>query len=199
MPANRMIASTAVAVLLLAAAGAAVAGDTYVVDPVHSYVGFKVKHMMVTNVKGTFDTFEGTIDLDPADPTKSSVTFSIDVASINTKNEKRDTHLRTGDFFDVEHHPKITFKSKRVEKREGGYTAVGDLTIRGVTKEVALPFVLNGPVTNPWGQVVIGVEVDDITVDRHDFGVSWNNALEAGGLVVGDEVTIQLQAEAAKQ
>jgi polyisoprenoid-binding protein YceI len=194
-----MIAGAAVSTLLLAAAGAAVAGDTYVVDPVHSYVGFQVKHMMVTNVKGTFDTFEGTIDLDPADPTKSSVTFSIDVASINTKNEKRDTHLRTGDFFDVEHHPQITFKSKRIEKREGGYTAVGDLTIRGVTKEVALPFVLNGPVANPWGQVVIGVEVDDITVDRHDFGVSWNNALEAGGFVVGDEVTIQLQAEAAKQ
>jgi len=198
MRVSNFVTFAAFSALLLATAGAAVA-DVYKIDPVHSYVGFKIRHMMVTSVGGTFDKFEGTINFDPQDVTKSTVEVVIDASSINTRNEKRDGDLRSDKFFDVANHPQITFKSKRIEKTKDGYTAVGDLTMRGVTKEVALPFTLGGPIANPWGKQVIGIDVTDFTINRQDYGVSWNTALEAGGVLVGDDVTIQLQVEAAKQ
>lgn len=192
--------AVAAAVVLLAASfGAPRAAVTYKIDPVHSSVAFSVRHMMVTNVKGTFENVEGTIVYDADDMAKSSVEVTIDVASIDTRNQKRDDHLRSEDFFYVQQHPKITFKSTKVAKKGDKWVATGDLTIRGVSKQVDLVFVVNGPAKNPWGQTVIGVDIEPLVVDRTQFGLEWNTALEAGGVLVGDDVTIQLGVEAAKQ
>ena len=193
------IATAAVAVLLTTGFGAATAADTFVIDPSHSSVGFSVKHMMISNVKGTFDTFEGTIVYDAENPAGSSVEFSLDVASVDTRNEKRDNHLRSDEFFDVANHSSITFKSSKVTMKGDKWVATGDLTIRGVTKQVDLVFSINGPIQNPWGQTVMGFDITPLVVNRTEFGLNWNKALEAGGVVVGDDVTLDLQIEAAKQ
>ena len=198
MRSNRLIVAVA-ALLLTTAFGAAQAADTYAIDPVHSSIGFSVKHMMITNVKGAFDTFEGTIVYDAEDPSASSVQFTLEVASIDTRNQKRDDHLRSEDFFDAANHPQITFKSTRVSKKGDKWVAGGDLTIRGVSKPIELVFVVNGPLQNPWGQTVIGFDIEPLVIDRTEFGLNWNKALEAGGVIVGDDVTIELQVEAAKQ
>jgi len=181
----------------LAVAPAAYAQDVYTIDPVHSSVEFKVKHMMVSDVKGEFKTFSGTITLDPANIEKSSVEITIESASVSTNNEKRDGHLKSADFFDVEKFPTLTFKSKKVAKKGDGYVATGDLTIRGVTKEVELPFTLSGPVSAGPASI-IGVSAAT-QLDRQDFGVSWNKTLDAGGVVVSDNVRIELEVEAKKQ
>ena len=148
-----------IAMALLASGGPVLGGaDTYQIDGSHSGVHFKVRHMLVTNVKGGFDTFEGTIMYDPDNIENSSVEVTIQANSINTRNEKRDDHLRSPDFLAAEEFPTITFRSTSVKKKGDGFVAVGDLTIRDVTKEVVIPFGLAGPVTNPWGQEVIGIE-----------------------------------------
>jgi polyisoprenoid-binding protein YceI len=194
---NRL-AAAAVAVLLVTAFGAQ-AADTYAIDSSHSSVGFAVKHMMISNVKGSFGNFEGTIVYDADNPAGSSVEFSLEVASIDTKNEKRDNHLRSDEFFDAANHPNITFKSSKVSMKGDKWVAAGDLTIRGVSKPVEIAFTINGPIQNPWGQTVIGFDITPLVVDRTEFGLNWNKALEAGGVVVGNDVTIDLQIEAAKQ
>lgn len=192
-----LVAGVALAVVATAGVQAA---ETYVIDPTHSNVGFKVTHLMVSKVRGHFDTFEGTIQLDPSDVTKSSVEVSIDVASINTGNEDRDKHLRSPDFFDAETYPRITFKSTSVEKSgDSSYIATGNLTIRDTTRTVALPFEMSGPITDPWGNTRIGIEIEPVTIDRQDYGVSWSKAMDAGGVVVSDDVTMDLAAEAVKK
>jgi polyisoprenoid-binding protein YceI len=153
--------------------------------------------MLISNVKGSFDEFDAKITYDPENIENSSVDVSISVASIDTKNEKRDDHLRSNDFFDAENHPAITFKSKKIEKKGDGYVAAGTLTIRGVSKEIELPFTLNGPVTNPWGQTVMGIEIE-YEIDRKEYGVKWNKTMDNGGLVVGDEVKVEINLEVTK-
>jgi polyisoprenoid-binding protein YceI len=169
------------------------------VDASHSSVSFSVRHMMITNVRGEFGALEGSVVLDPKQPELSRVTASIDVASINTREEKRDAHLRSADFFDAESHPKMTFASRRVRATKGGYEVVGDLTIRGTTREVTLTVEdVTGEHTDPWGQRRIGASAK-AKVRRSEFGMKWNAALEAGGVLVGDEVTISIEVSLVKQ
>lgn len=172
---------------------------TWTIDPVHSVAEFKVKHMMITNVKGRFTDVKGTLELDPADVTKSKITATIGAASIDTHDADRDTHLKSADFFDVEKFPTLTFTSTRVIDTESGDLKVeGDLTIHGVTHQVV--FRVDGPSEpgkDPWGNTRIGWSATT-KINRKDYGLTWNAALEAGGLLVGDEVTITLDVQAVK-
>ncbi len=165
------------------------------IDPVHTHVGFSARHMMVTTVRGQFKQYRGTVNLDPADLTRSTFEGEIDVASIDTANSQRDDHLRTSDFFDAPNHPKITFKSTRIEsKGDGEYIVHGDITIRGVTKPLALDVEFHGTSKNPWGKTVAGLSAR-ATVNRKDFGVSYNAVLEAGGVAVSEKVKIEIDAQ----
>lgn len=173
--------------------------STWAIDASHSSVEFGVKHMMFTTVKGRFAGVTGTITLDEVDITRSSVSVEIDVATIDTRDEKRDAHLRSADFFDAEQFPKITFESTRIEKPSGGdFRVTGNLTIHGVTHEVTLDAKLEGRATNPWGTEVAGFEAST-RISRKEFGMEFNLALETGGVLVGDEVKIQIDIEAARQ
>lgn len=185
--------------LLAAAAAPALAAETYVIDASHSVVGFSVRHLMVANTKGTFSDVKGTVVADPDDLAKSGVEVTIGVASIDTDNADRDKHLLSADFFDVEKFPTITFRSSKVEKKGDGYVATGTLTIKGVSKEIALPFTVAGPITDPWGNVRYGLEFEKVKINRKDFGLTWSKLTETGGLVVGNEVTIELGVELVKQ
>jgi polyisoprenoid-binding protein YceI len=168
---------------------------SWLIDDVHTHISFSVRHMMVTTVRGQFKKYRGTVLLDRDDFTKSFFEGEIDVASIDTGNAQRDDHLRTSDFFDAPNHPTITFKSNRIEPRgDGEYVVHGDLTIRGVTKPVALDVEYLGTSKNPWGKTVAGVSVRG-SVERKDFGVSYNAVLEAGGVAVGEKVKIEIDAE----
>jgi polyisoprenoid-binding protein YceI len=163
------------------------------IDPSHSTAEFSVRHMMITNVKGRFGKLEGTVEYDPAHPELSKFEATIDAASIDTRDEKRDAHLRSADFFDVENHPKLTFTSREVKKTEDGFTAVGDLTMRGVTKPITLE--IEGPTEptkDPWGNTRIGASAH-AKINRKDWGLNWNAALEAGGVLVGETVKINLE------
>jgi polyisoprenoid-binding protein YceI len=172
---------------------------TWQIDPVHSTAQFKVKHLMISNVKGEFTSIKGTLHLDSSDVTKSTIEAIIDAASINTREPQRDAHLKSADFFDVEKFPNITFKSGRVTKKANGQFAVeGDLTIHGVTRKVTLDVEApSAPQKDPWGGTRIGLEASTRT-NRKDFGLNWNAALEAGGFMVGDEATITLDVEFVK-
>ena len=169
------------------------------IDPNHTTIEFAVKHMMFTTVRGRFGDVRGTITLDEQRLGNSSVEVEIDVTSIDTRDEKRDAHLRSPDFFDAEQFPAMTFRSTRVEPRRGDEARVtGDLTIRGVTREVTLDTTMTGRGKNPWGAEVIGFEART-KINRKDFGLEWNVALETGGFLVGDEIKIELDIQAAKQ
>jgi polyisoprenoid-binding protein YceI len=172
---------------------------TWNIDPTHSVAEFKVKHMMISNVKGQFTAISGALTLDEADVTKSSVEASVDVASINTREPQRDTHLKSADFFDVEKFPKLTFKSSRITPNGGGELAAeGDLTIHGVTRKVV--FNVEGPTPpakDPWGNLRIGLSATT-KINRKDYGLHWNAALETGGILVGEEVTITLDVQSIK-
>jgi polyisoprenoid-binding protein YceI len=187
----------AMALAATAYSAEALAADKYALDHAHTTVGFSVKHMVITSVKGTFGEFDGTIEFDEEDLTKTSASGAIQVASIDTNNEKRDAHLTSGDFFDAEKHPEILFASKKVESRKDGHVMIGDMTIRGVTKEIEIPFELVGKITDPMGNVRIGLRAT-AEINRQDFGVSWSKTLDGGGLVVGDRVKIELDIEAIK-
>ena len=187
---------TALAALTAAPAWTA---DTYAADGAHSYVGFSVSHMVISKVKGHFGEFTGTLLFDAKDPTKSSIQGTITVQSIDTGNDQRDTHLRSADFFDTEKFPEITFASKKVEKRGEGYAVLGVLTIKGVSKAVEIPFKVLGPAKDPWGNERVGVDLAPFAINRQDFGVTWNKTLETGGLLVGNEVTIELAGEFVKE
>src|ERR1044072_731771 len=169
----------------------------YKLDPAHSRIGFAVRHLEINWVEGRFRDFEGTIHYDEQDVTKSSVEFNAKVESIDTGVEARDKHLRTADFFEVEKYPTLTFKSTRVERKgKDAFVLHGDLTMKGVTKQVQFPFQLAGAVKDPWGNTRFGVEAQT-NRNRRDFGINYGNAF-AGGLDVGNEVTITLRLEAVR-
>ena len=181
--------------------GTAVAhAATFEIDPVHTTVQFAVRHMMVSNVRGTFGKVAGTVNLDETDPTKSSVEATIDASSIDTREPKRDAHLKGPDFLDVAKYPTITFKSKRVTKvADNQYQATGDLTIHGVTKEVVLD-VDGSPhtISDPMGNVKMGGSAHT-KINRKDFGIMWSKALDGGGVMVGDDIDITIDVELAKK
>ena len=169
---------------------------SWLIDEVHTHVGFSVKHMMVTTVRGQFKQYRGSVQIDPVDFTRSTFEGEIEVASIETGNSQRDDHLRNNDFFDAPNHPKITFKSTRIEpKGDGEFVVHGDITIRGVTKPIALDVEFHGTSKNPWGKTVAGVSAR-ATINRKDFGVSYNALLETGGVAVGEKVKIEIDVEA---
>lgn len=171
----------------------------YVIDPDHSQVIFKVKHMGISTVTGRFDLFEGTYAFDEENHGNSKVDTVITTSSINTNKKKRDDHLKSSDFLDVEKNPTITFKSKEVKKGQGeDFTIVGDLTINGVTKEVELDAEYGGSAADPWGNERTAFTAET-TIDRKDYGITWNKTLDAGGVVVGDDVKIILEVEGIKQ
>lgn len=172
---------------------------TWNIDPDHSNVGFRVKHLMVSNVKGNFNKYSGVVDIDDKDVTRSKIDVTIDTNSINTNVQKRDDHLRSADFFDVTKYPNMTFVSKKVAKAgKGALKVTGDLTIRGITKEVILNVEpLSKESKDPWGNIRRGTSAST-TINRKDFGLTWNKALETGGVVVGDEVTISIEVEMIK-
>jgi polyisoprenoid-binding protein YceI len=186
-------------ILTLWLAAGLTAADTYTADASHSHVGFAVSHMVIAKVKGSFTEFSGTLIYDAKDLTRSSIRGRIAAASINTGNAQRDDHLRSADFFDAEKFPDILFESVKVVKRGTGHAVLGRLTIRGVTKEVEIPFTITGTVKDPWGGERLGVEASPLTIDRRDFGLTWNKALEAGGVVVGPTVTLELAGEFVKE
>lgn len=165
------------------------------IDTSHSRIGFAVKHMMVSTVRGEFKAYTGTVNLDEADLTRSTITGEIQVASIDTRDEGRDGHLKGADFFDVEHHPTITFKSTRIlPQGDNEYTIHGDLTIRGVTREIAIDAEYSGKHQDPWGGTRTGFS-GSATINRKDFGLEWNMALETGGILVGEKVKLELEVE----
>ena len=175
------------------------ATTTWNLDPSHSVAEFKVKHMMISNVKGQFARLTGVLTLDESDLTDSRVAAVIEAASIETRDAQRDAHLKSADFFDVEKFPTLSFKSSRIRLVGDGELAVeGDLTIRGVTRKAL--FSVQGPTPptkDPWGNIRVGVSATT-KINRKDFGLTWNAALETGGILVGDEVTINLDVEFVK-
>jgi len=171
----------------------------WVVDPTHTNVEFSVKHMMIATVRGRFGKVEGVIEGDPSDLTSARFEATIDTQSIDTRQEDRDNHLRSADFFDVANHPNITFKSTKVEKvGDNEYKVTGDLTIRGVTRPVTLDTTFEGRGKDPWGGERIALSATG-KINRKDFGLTWNAALETGGVLVSDEVKIELNVEAVLQ
>jgi polyisoprenoid-binding protein YceI len=182
---------------ILVAGSPAFAAETYQFDKAHTTVGFRVRHIF-TMVSGRFADFAGTIHVDRARPESSSVEFTIQSTSIDTGEPRRDQHLRSADFFDVANHPTITFKSTSVAPEgKDAFLVTGDLTLHGVTKAVTLPVSLLGEGKDPMGNEKMGLETA-VTIDRKDFGLTWNRALEAGGMLVGDEVEVQISIEANK-
>ncbi len=170
---------------------------TWTIDPLHSEVGFSVRHMMVSKVRGKFSKFSGEL-VTAEDPLASSVTAEIDLSSIDTGAEQRDGHLRSPDFFDTENHPVMTYRSTGIRAKGDGYVLDGDLTLKGVTKNVPLALELNGFGPDPYGGTRAGFTATG-EINRQDFGVTWNAAMEHGGVVVTDKVTIHLEIEAVLQ
>lgn len=171
--------------------------SVYKVDPSHSHVEFIVRHLMISKVRGSFGTFEIQLEVDDASHLPTSVVAEIDAASIDTKVADRDAHLRSADFFDVEKFPQLTFKSTNVSGSGDEFTVEGDLTIHGVTKRVALTGTFEGSGKDPWGNERVAYTAKT-KVNRKDFGLNWNQALEAGGVMVGENVDIELTVEAIK-
>ncbi len=186
--------------VLALAAPALAAEEIFTIDPVHSSVHFKIRHL-TAKVTGAFMTYTGEIRLDRADLSKGSVTFEIETASINTNNTDRDNHLRSPDFFEAEKHPKITFKSTKVtvDKDDPNMLTVdGTLAMKGVSKPVSLKVELGGFVADPWGNEKAGFDVTG-RLNRKDYGIAWNKALDAGGFILGDDVDVMISLEAAKK
>jgi polyisoprenoid-binding protein YceI len=186
-----------VAAAAVLAASPALAADSYTFDKSHTTVLFQVRHI-VTNVTGKFKDFAGTIQIDKADPSASTVEFTIQAASVDTNEPKRDEHLRSADFFDVAKQPTITFKSTAVKATgKDAYSVTGNLTLRGVTKTVALPVQFLGEGKDPWGNEKVGFDITTV-LNRKDYGINWNKTLDQGGVLVGDEVKVQISVEANK-
>ena len=174
------------------------AASTWNLDKSHSGITFSVRHMMITNVRGSFNDFDATVSADPADLASLDASLTIDVNSIDTKDEGRDGHLKSPDFFNAEQFPQIAFKKTALVSKGGeDYALTGDLTIAGVTKSVTLNTEISGPAKDPWGNTKFGV-VADGTVSRSDFGLSWNAALETGGFLVGDAIKVHIELEFAQ-
>jgi polyisoprenoid-binding protein YceI len=178
--------------------GTATARTAWKIDPVHSQIEFSVRHMMITTVKGRFSGVDGTVSIDEANPSNAEVDVRIDVSTVDTRESQRDAHLRSADFFHVEQFPHITFKSKRIVDRKGNeFKLAGDLTMRGVTKEVVLDVVEEGRGKDPWGGERLGFTATT-KVKRSEFGLNWNQALEAGGVLVSDDIKINLELQLVK-
>jgi polyisoprenoid-binding protein YceI len=195
---SRSISIAAIALIVMVAARAH--ADTWNIDPVHSNVEFSVRHMMISNVKGQFEKVAGTIIANGKEPSSVQINATIDTSSLNTRNEKRDAHVKSPAFLDVEQYPAITFKSTRIEPAgEGKWNVTGDLTLHGVTKPVVL--AVEGPtppINDPFGNTRAGASATT-KINRKDFGIVWNQPLETGGVLVVDEVAISIEVEAIKQ
>lgn len=173
--------------------------STWKVDPTHSTLEFTVKHMMISSVKGTFNDFDAHIEANPEDLTDATIEFTIDVNSVDTRNKDRDDHLRSEDFFDANNHPQMTFTAISITKKDDQtYKVLGDFTIRGTTKRVPFDITYEGTVQDPYGNEVAGFS-GHTTIDRKDFGLTWGPALETGGLLIGEDVKINLEIQMHKQ
>jgi polyisoprenoid-binding protein YceI len=169
----------------------------YILDPAHTRIGFVARHAMVTKVRGQFNEFEGS-GVVAADFTKSTVTVTIQAVSIDTRNEQRDAHLRSNDFLAMEEYPQITFSSTSIQQTgPNGVELTGDLTIRGVTNTVTIPFEFEGAATDPYGNLRVGFE-GSVVINRKDYGITWNVALETGGVLVSDKITLEFEVSAIK-
>ena len=172
---------------------------TWAIDPAHTHVAFAVKHLMISTVRGRFGGVSGTVVTDAADPARGIAEIEIDAASIDTREAQRDAHLKSADFFDVEKFPKLTFKSKRITDVKGdAFKLIGDLTIHGVSREVTLDVTSHGTGKDPWGGERAGFSATT-AIKRSDYGLTWNQALEAGGFLVGDDIKISLDVELVKK
>jgi polyisoprenoid-binding protein YceI len=170
----------------------------YTLDATHTRIGFVARHAMVTKVRGSFNEFEGTANVDGADPSRSNVSVTIKAASIDTRNEQRDGHLRSNDFLDLEQYPEITFVSTAVRQLdESTFQVTGDLTIKDVTKPVTIDFSYEGAAKDPFGNLRIGFE-GSVAVSRKDYGITWNAALETGGVLVSDKIVLEFEVSAIK-
>ena len=171
---------------------------TYTIDPAHSRIGFVARHAMVTKVRGAFNEFEGSAVLDGENPANSTAKVTINAGSIDTRNAQRDEHLRNNDFLDVASYPEITFVSTDVRQTgETDFELTGDLTIKGVTNSVTIPFTYEGSATDPFGNLRVGFE-GSATINRKDYGVTWNATLETGGVLVSDKITLEFEVSAVK-
>lgn len=172
-------------------------GGTWTIDPMHSHIGFSIPHLTISNVQGAFDEFEGTIKVDEKNFSRSSVSFSAKVASIDTNVAKRDEHLRSADFFDAAKYPLISFKSSRIDRTATGLRALGTLTMHGVSKQIVIPFTRTGPINDGWGFWRSGISAS-ILLNRQDYGVKYNQVMDSGGLAVGNTVKVSLDLEATR-
>lgn len=171
----------------------------WAIDPTHSEIGFKVKHMMFTNVSGKFETYEADITTEDDDFTQSKISFTANVASINTNNADRDHHLKSADFFDAENHPKLTFVSTTFTKtNDDEYELTGELSLHGITKTVKLPAEFSGLMKDPWGNTKAGLNISG-KINRKDWGLNWNSALETGGVLVSEEARLNIELQLLKQ
>jgi polyisoprenoid-binding protein YceI len=193
------ISKTAIAIAMLIALPVLAHADTWQIDPAHTNVEFTVRHMMISNVKGQFQKTSGTITINGSDPASATIDATIDASSVDTRVERRDTHLKSPDFLDVAKYPTITFKSTKVEAAgPGKFKVTGDLTLHGVTKPVVLDVESSGAPVKVMGGLHAGASATT-KINRSDFGLTWNKALETGGVVVGDEVAISIDVEAIKK
>jgi polyisoprenoid-binding protein YceI len=171
---------------------------TYAIDPSHSTLAFVARHAMVTKVRGAFNEFAGTFTVDADDPTSATAEVTIEATSIDTRNADRDAHLRSNDFFAMDEHPQLTFRSTKVEPRgRNEFRVTGDLTIRGVTKEVSFDLDYTGAVTDPWGNLRVGFE-GRTEVNRKDWNLNWNTPLDTGGVLVSEKVTLEFEVSATR-
>ena len=169
------------------------------IDPAHSQIQFSIRHMMISNVRGRFENFTGVVEFDEQDLKRSSVDIQIEAASVNTREAQRDGHLKSPDFFNADKYPYLTFKSKRIEKTDVTHgRIVGDLTIRDVTKQVVLDVEYSGQAKSPWGTISAGFSATT-KINRKDWGLTWNQTLETGGVLVGDEISVNVDLEIVKQ
>jgi len=194
------ISRTLIVLVVVIAAPLAASADTWQIDPVHTTVGFSVRHMTISTVRGQFNKVAGTITANGNDPATAVIEATIDTASIDTHSPDRDSDLKSANFLDVAKYPTMTFKSKKIEAAgPGKYNVVGDLTLHGVTKEVTLAVEATGaPIKDPWGNMRAGATATT-TINRKDFGLTWNKMIEAGGAVVGDAVAVEIDVEAVKK
>ncbi|MGO1060428.1 YceI family protein [Planococcus sp. FY231025] len=167
----------------------------WTIDPAHSEIGFSVKHMMISKVKGSFTSFDAEVEANEEDLTNALIDFKIDTASITTNNTDRDNHLRSADFFDAEQYPHITFKANEIVQKDDEYELNGNLTIKGVTRPATFEVEYGGKGTNPWGVEVVAFNAEG-KINRKDFGLTWNQSLETGGVLVGEDIKISLELQA---
>ncbi len=182
----------------LATATTAAAADSYALDKSHSNIGFEISHMVISDVEGEFGDYVIHLELDTESLSASSVHAVIQTASVDTDNADRDEHLRNEDFFNVAKYPTMEFKSTKIMEKGGDWVAFGDFTMLGVTKQIELEFELSGPIQDPWGNTRVGIEAST-TINRQDFGMSWSKAMDTGGLMVGNDVEIEIKFEAIRK